>query len=51
MTWLSGARLGRYKLAWKDAARVGAIVNWYRAIGLRVPKPEEVPQKDAGGSF
>ena len=45
MTWLSGMRLSRYKLAWKDADGVGAMVNWYRATGLRVPKPEDVPQK------
>ena len=45
MTWLSGTRLGRYKLAWKVAGGVGAMVNWYRATGLRVPKPEDVPQQ------
>ena len=45
ITWLSGARLGRYKLAWKDAGGVGAMVNWYRATGLRVLKSEDVPQQ------
>ncbi len=43
LMWLSGMRLGRYKLVWKDADGVGAMVNWYRATGLRVPKPEDVP--------
>jgi len=43
ITWLSVARLGRYKLAWKDADGLGAMVNWYRATGLRIPKPEDVP--------
>lgn len=44
MTWLSAVRLDRYKLAWKDADRMGVMVNWYRANRLRIPKPEDVPQ-------
>ena len=45
MRQLSGVRLGRDKLAWKDADRVGAMVNWYRATGIRVPRPKDVPQQ------
>ena len=44
MKWLSIAKVDCYKLAWKDADRLGAMVNWYRATGSYVPSLEEVHQ-------
>ena len=44
MGWMRGARLDRYKSAWKDVQGVRTMVHWYRATGLIVPKPENIPQ-------
>ena len=38
MSWLVGARLKEYLAAWRDAAGLQAMINWYRATGLYVPK-------------
>lgn len=39
MSWLTGARLDAYRDAWHSEATVRAMVNWYRASPLVVPKP------------
>ena len=44
MKWLSVAQVDRYKLAWKDADRLGAMVNWYRSTVSYIPSLEEVPK-------
>lgn len=38
MDWLSGERFDRYVEAWKDAAGLLGMVNWYRSTDLYVPK-------------
>ncbi|MEM9852785.1 MAG: alpha/beta fold hydrolase [Pseudomonadota bacterium] len=37
--WLTPATRAAYARAWRDAAGVGAMVNWYRATPLQVAKP------------
>ena len=39
MSWLSGARLQRYREAWKDKDTLRAMINWYRASPLVVGQP------------
>ncbi|TYO89975.1 alpha/beta fold hydrolase [Oceanicella actignis] len=49
LSWLSGARLQRYKTAWAAPGALRGMVNWYRATPLRVARPgspippEELP--------
>ncbi len=50
--WLTPARLLDYKAAWRDAAGLRAMLNWYRATPLLVAKPgqpiaaSDLPQWD-----
>lgn len=41
MNWLNLERVDRYIGAWKDAAGLRGMINWYRATGLYVPKVGE----------
>ncbi len=36
MSWLQGETLADYKTAWRDAAGLRGMVNWYRASPLRL---------------
>ncbi|KEJ89944.1 alpha/beta fold hydrolase [Sulfitobacter donghicola] len=36
MSWLSGDTLAAYKSAWRDAAGLRGMVNWYRASPLQI---------------
>ncbi|UWR24208.1 alpha/beta fold hydrolase [Sulfitobacter sp. S190] len=51
VSWLRGETLAGYKAAWRDAAGLGAMINWYRASPLRLGGPGEAladpPQFDA----
>ena len=38
LSWLDKAQLKGYLAAWKDASGLKAMINWYRATGLYVPK-------------
>lgn len=52
MSWLDAARLKDYLAAWRDTAGLQAMINWYRATGLYVPKLgaeiDPPPPLDAG---
>ena len=52
MQWLSGEKWDAYRSAWGDVEGVKAMVNWYRATGLYVPKLDEpiepMPHMEAG---
>jgi len=39
MSWMTAERLEYYKAAWRDAAGLRAMLNWYRATPLLVAKP------------
>lgn len=41
MDWLQGDTLAGYKAAWRDAAGLGAMINWYRASPLKLGGPGE----------
>lgn len=41
MDWLRGDTLAGYKAAWRDAAGLGAMINWYRASPLKLGGPGE----------
>lgn len=41
MDWLYGDTLAGYKAAWRDAAGLGAMINWYRASPLKLGGPGE----------
>jgi len=53
MSWLTPALAAQYKAAWRDAAGVRAMVNWYRASALKVADAgapiaaADLPQWDA----
>ena len=36
MGWLSGETLAGYKSAWRDAAGLRGMINWYRASPLKI---------------
>ena len=43
--WMTPARLAAYKQEWSRPGRLNAMINWYRASPLVVPKPgEPVPE-------
>lgn len=41
MGWLRGETLAGYKAAWRDAAGLRGMINWYRASPLRLGKTGE----------
>lgn len=41
MTWLKGETLAGYKAAWRDAAGLRGMINWYRASPLKIGGPGE----------
>jgi pimeloyl-ACP methyl ester carboxylesterase len=41
MAWLSGETLAGYKGAWRDAAGLRGMINWYRASPLKLGGPGE----------
>ena len=41
MEWLSGDTLAGYKAAWRDAAGLRGMINWYRASPLRLGRAGE----------
>ena len=41
MSWLHGDTLAGYKAAWRDAAGLRGMVNWYRASPLKLGGPGE----------
>ncbi|MEM7299901.1 MAG: alpha/beta hydrolase [Pseudomonadota bacterium] len=43
--WLDEETKSAYRAAWGDEARVGAMVNWYRASSMVVPKPDASPRE------
>ena len=51
-SWLTEAKKDGYRAAWRDAAGVNGMVNWYRATPLKVAKPgvpvppDELPNWD-----
>jgi epoxide hydrolase 4 len=38
INWLNNERFDRYVGAWRDAAGLRGMINWYRATGLYVPE-------------
>jgi len=47
VSWLSGDKLAQYKAAWRDAAGLRAMINWYRASPLMVAEPgKSIPLAD-----
>ena len=52
-SWMTEARRADYKAAWRDAAGLRAMINWYRATPLKVAEPgvpisaDDLPQWDA----
>ncbi|UWR25412.1 alpha/beta hydrolase [Sulfitobacter sp. S223] len=41
MEWLSGETLANYKAAWRDAAGLRGMINWYRASPLKLGQKGE----------
>ncbi len=39
--WMTPQRQDAYRTAWRDAAGLGAMIDWYRASPLVVPRPGE----------
>lgn len=47
MGWFTDAKRADYAAAWRDAAGVRGMVNWYRATPLQVAKPgAQIPPQD-----
>lgn len=41
--WMSDEERAGYREAWSQPGRLNAMLNWYRATPLVVPKPDETP--------